>query len=271
MSIWGFIAPTSIGVEQRFQQSLAWNNQTAGVIITVPTDDYRFYAGSDVHTQVSTQNLMHLLNLARNDTQSQFIILTGDLIDQRGAFQTFTPALKHQPAIQAKNDTVFVLVGNHDLYFDQWSDYLASFRTSSYYFMVQTPTSQDLFIVLDSGSGTLGKSQRRWLEKILKTHRNNMRHCIISSHTNMFCTDYSEFPTSSMPLEETYDLANLFSQYRVSLYLNGHDHVHDVEHFRGVQYITIGTMRDDSKNPVYLTVDVGTQIHLKSNQFNQIY
>ena len=51
-----------------------------------------------------------------------------------------------------------VVAGNHDICFSQWPQYIETFKTSTYYFIVATPNGQrDLYIMFDSADGTVGK------------------------------------------------------------------------------------------------------------------
>lgn len=263
----GFVSPTSDTTNQRVAQSLAWNDQHDSTVIRVPADSYRFYVGSDVHTEKTTQNLTQWICALRNDSAAYFGIIDGDCVNEKDAFHVFAPALRFDSLTQQRNDTIFTTVGNHDLYFEQWNDYRDYFHTATYWFAVRTPSQQDLFIILDTGNGTLGTKQYDWLAALLAAKRNQYRHCIVATHTNLFKNDNSTFPTSEMSLEETYKITDLMQQYRVDLYLQGHDHNQEVLHYRDVTYIIVPTMRDDSDNPRYF---VGTCSDEVSYEFREI-
>ena len=79
------------------------------------------------------------------------------------------------------NDPGFVIVGNHDLFYDAWDAWLQTFHTSTYYYYVQTPSFKDIYIMLDSANGTLGEKQSAWLEDVLSNQRSGCRHCFGSS------------------------------------------------------------------------------------------
>ncbi len=251
----GFVSPTSDTTNKRVAQSLAWNEQNGYKTVFVPTDNYRFYVGSDVHVEKTTNNLDKWVCALRNDSTAYFGIIDGDCVNEPKAFHTFAPALKFDAAKHARNDTIFTTLGNHDLYFDQWDDYKTYFHTATYWFEVKTPTQRDLFISLDTGNGTLGTTQFDWLRDLLAARRNDYRHCIVFTHTNLFKNDNSTFPTSEMALEETFKITDLMQKYRVSLYLQGHDHNQETVVYRDVKYVIVPTMRDDQSNPRYV---VGT-------------
>ena len=173
------------------------------------------------------------------------------------------PALTFNPLTQERNDTLFATLGNHDLYFNQWEDYKSYWGTASYWFEVKTPKYQDLFISLDTGNGTLGGKQLKWLRTILESKRTNYRHCIVYTHTNLFKEEESQFPTSNMTLEETFEITELMSKHHVNLFLQGHDHNREVLRYKDVLYVIVDAMLDDSKAPFYMIATCGETIDYK--------
>lgn len=256
----GFVSPTSDTTNKRVEQSLAWNEQNGYKTLRVPTDNYRFYVGSDVHVEKTTRNLDKWTCALRNDTNAYFGIIAGDCVNEPKAFHVFAPALRFDPATQKRNDTIFTTLGNHDLYFEQWDDYKSYFGTATYWFEVQTPTQKDLFIGLDTGNGTLGTTQFDWLRDLLAARRDAYRHCIVFTHTNLFKNDNSTFPTSEMALEETFKITDLMQKYRVDVYLQGHDHNQETVVYRDVEYVIVPTMRDDQPNPRYVLGACGDKV-----------
>ena len=148
-------------------------------------------------------------------------------------------------------------------YFNQWEDYKSYWGTSSYWFEVKTPKYQDLFISLDTGNGTLGGKQLKWLRTILESKRTNYRHCIVYTHTNLFKEEESQFPTSNMTLEETFEITELMSKHHVNLFLQGHDHNREVLRYKDVLYVIVDAMLDDSKAPFYMIATCGETIDYK--------
>lgn len=54
---------------------------------------------------------------------------------------------------------IFSIIGNHDLFFSGWDDFRELLGPSVYWFEVDYGSGRDLFIALDSASGTLGGKQ----------------------------------------------------------------------------------------------------------------
>ncbi len=256
----GMIAPPSDTVKQRFEQSMEWNGLHGYKELTVSENEYRFHIGTDIHTDGSVVNITKMVTDMRNDEKSHFALLLGDLTHGKGNFPVLMEALEFNPDTQAQNDTVFATVGNHDLYFGQWEDYRKYWGTATYRFTVKTPDHTDLFICLDTGSGTLGKRQLDWLKETLESEAAGKRHIIVFTHTELFRTDNSAFPSSSMPMEETFDLTSLMQEYGVKLYLQGHNHYrHDIR-YRDVRYIVLETMKDEAEDPYFMVADVSDGI-----------
>jgi predicted phosphodiesterase len=256
----GFIAPTGKTVEERFKESQSWN-ETKGEIIIHAKENYTFYDCSDIHVEKTIQNLSKFVDIVQNDTLAAFGFFDGDLINERGAFSTFYSVFKdninYRPFLAS--------VGNHDLYFEQWEDYVKYFNSSTYSFVIKTSSAKDFYIVLDTGSATIGSSQLKWLKNKLK-ERNDYRHCIIFTHTSFFLTDNSQTTTGSLALEETYELMNLFSENNVDLVISGHDHSYGIDNFNGVTYITTSLLKDDSETASYLKVNVDENLNFKNTK-----
>ena len=257
----GFLFPTGKTVEKRFAESQKWNEAQGKIVILSNENDYVFYDCADIHIDKTTQNLSKFVNIVNNDTLAAFAFFDGDLINEKGAFPTFYSVFVD--TIKPNDCPFFATAGNHDLFFGQWEDYVKYFHTATYTFIVKTPTAQDFYIVLDTGSGTLGTSQLKWLKNILK-ERKNYRHCIVFTHANIFKTDNSQTTSGNLALEETYDLIDLFSKNNVNLVISGHDHFYGIDNFDNVTYITTSVLIDDDNTAAFLKVEVGERLNFEN-------
>ena len=250
----GFVSPPSKTVEIRFKESLDMNNNDT--IISIASASYQMALCSDVHVNKTAHNLSILLKEVNSNPDISLMAILGDITDMPGgmfvAKDTITSANMDIP--------VKYIVGNHDLYFNQWDDFKECFGSASYYFIVQADTVSDLFIVLDSGSGTLGNSQLKWLENLLKSRRHLHRNCTVLTHTHFWDTEMSQFPTGNFPVEETAVLTNLFSKYDVNMVISGHDHTSQVKLFNGVCYIITDAILDESEKWSYLKVTFSDEV-----------
>lgn len=249
----GFVAPTGDVVDSRFEQSMSLNGGKA--VATIEADEtYTFYVCTDPHIDDTYINMREFSTRLRNSSTARFGIMLGDCIDRRNVLPNYIEAIEYVEGLQTANLPIFSLIGNHELYFDGWEDYVELLGASVYWFEVKFDTGRDLFISLDSASGTLGKKQMKWLKDFLDAERGNYRHCIVLTHTNLFYTDNSQRGSGNMALEETAILTELFSRHRVALCLQGHDHHREDLMFGEVRYTIVGTICDKAQSPEYLII-----------------
>jgi predicted phosphodiesterase len=176
--------------------------------------------------------------------------LAGDLVTGRRE-----DYLVFKELVDSVEKPLFTMVGNHDLFYDGWKTYYEFFGTSTYYFLISTPEATDIYICLDSGGGTLGKSQTDWLVNLLETKRDEYRHCFVITHVNMLRTRRT---TSANPLtEEVAFLLDLFAKHDVDMVINGHDHLQDAVKFGNTTYLITDALTDTYEDAGYLVLDIG--------------
>lgn len=248
-----FISPSKERVNERFEQSIAYNKKhQEDTLIIANSDEYQFCAAADFHVKNTANTLSRYIKLTANTPSILFSSILGDITDQKGGLSIAFDSICNNKG----NSIIRVLAGNHDLYFNQWHEYYQLFGSSTYFFIVKTPNTSDLFIALESTSGSLGKLQKEWLENILTEKRPQHRYCIVLTHTNFFDTDFSQFPSGNFSLEETAFLTNLFSKHNVDMIINGHDHTYDYTELNGVEYLTLEDAQDFDSNPTYFSINI---------------
>ena len=262
----GMFNGSSIRADDRFDESMAYNEKAGYSHIIVP-EDYRIYVCTDTHVDSTTRNVESFVKAYKSDPKCPFAIHLGDLVNAKGNYSRFFEAMATIPeGYVPGKDTIFYTVGNHDLYFNQWEEYKKYVPTSTYWFDTRTIDGKllDLFICIDSGEGTLGVSPLNWLRETLKEKSaENYRHIIVFTHTHMFKKDDSQGHTSNYSMEETYDLTALFSKYQVSMYWSGHDHSREMSNYGGVTYIVVDALLDPEERPFYMVADMGETIQTK--------
>ena len=260
LDVIGMVATRSESANARFEQSMEYNRQHGYATVNVPTDEYQLYVMSDTHIDFSTNNLDHFVaDYLADPEAAPFCLHLGDLINAVNHYDT---CMAHIARIwEGTGDTCFCTPGNHDIYFDQWQVYRSYLKTGMYWFDVKTPTAKDLYISIDSSDGTLGTSQRKWLEALLEEkYKQGYRHIIVFTHTHFFKVDKSQGHTSNFALEETYELCDLFSRYGVDLVLQGHSHSRNLTTFKGVTYLRVDALEDHYYNAFYTILGVGAEI-----------
>lgn len=249
----GMFVPTSDMIATRFEQSMT-ANEGKPLAVVEAAEEYMFYVCTDPHVDGTNNNIRTFVTDLRNDAGASFGIVLGDLTDRPGKFPFYLEATAYDASKHANNTPVFNVLGNHDIFFDGWNDYLKLIGPSVYWFEVSFAGGKDLFLVLDSATGTLGAKQTKWLKEFLAANRTKYRHCVISKHTNLFNTDNTQSTSGNMPFEESFALMDLFARHNVALVLQGHDHYREDLTNNGVRYTIVGTIKDPSPEPEYLKV-----------------
>ena len=261
----GMFAGTSPSIDKRFEQSQQYNSQTTAVTLHAQSEDYHVYVCTDTHITKTRVRWEYFIDTYRADSLCPVAVHLGDIIDAKTDYAYVEEALvdKSVAINQAiKKDTLMAVCGNHDIYFKLWEKFIQVFKTSSYYFMVQTPSGkQDLFIVYDSADGTIGKKQLQWLEQTLAwADTQDFRHIVACTHTHFFKRDGSQGHTSNYTIEETYALLNLLTKHGVDMVWSGHDHSREITQVKGMTCIVVDSMKDDDESPYYMLVTMGDKI-----------
>ena len=247
--------PTGDDVDERFEQSMQMNEGLKAETIDAQ-DDYAFYVAADPHINDTYKNLSIFNDRLRNDCEALFGVILGDCIDLKDNFLRYLEAVAYDAEVHACNQTLFHILGNHDVFFNGWADFKKYVGPSVYWFEVLFEKGKDLFITLDTATGTLGRKQTEWLKTFLAEKREEYRHCVVFTHTNFFYTDNSQTGSGNMPIEESFSLIDFFGQQKVAVAFQGHDHYREDLTYDNVRYVVLGTIRDESKSPEYLKVNV---------------
>lgn len=254
----GLFVPTGDVVQTRFEQSANMNEGLKAGVVEAD-ENYVFYAAADPHVTNTNTHLTIFNDIFRNDDMSSFALILGDCCSMRDNLSKYLDALAYYPERHEFDHRIFHTLGNHDVYFDGWKDFRDMIGPSVYWFEVSFPQGKDLYIALDTATGTLGRKQTEWFRNFLEKNRHSYRHCIIFTHTNLFYTDNSQTGSGNLPFEETWSLIDLLGRHNVSLVLQGHDHYREEITFDNVLYTIVGTISDKSEAPEFLRVEVTSE------------
>jgi UDP-2,3-diacylglucosamine pyrophosphatase LpxH len=235
-------------VNERVKQSLDWNKSHPASEILVSGTGYSLLIAGDIHAG-GTVNLDSFLTQA-NTPDISGLVIVGDLTSgHREDFEIFNEEL------ESKNScTAFLMIGNHDLFFNGWDTYFNLFGSSTYSFTIRTDDTTDLYICLDSGGGTHGWRQMEWLKDLLKKERKNARYCVLFTHNNFFRTRRTG---STNPLvDELRAFMDLCYKNSVNMVIMGHDHKRSEEFLGRTRYVTLDALQDDSKDASYMKLQV---------------
>lgn len=246
----------STGVDSRFADSEKLI-PSSGISHTVFSneEDYCFYLFGDLHTYNTTKNLDTMVESFLRDGRN--VVMTLCLGDLNSGHDQYELNKKH---FEPLGPNLFITPGNHDLYFNEWPNYLKYFGGGSYLVEVITPSGKkDLYISLDTASGYVGGKQMSWLEDNVlkgKVAGGAYRHVVVFTHNCIIVTNITDAITGPLPEEETYALAKLFSDYGIDLVLSGHHHVENENVFKGVQYHVLDPLKDEHVRAAYYIYSV---------------
>ena len=249
----GFFSSPGENVNRRFEYSIGQFGTPLAEMYTA--DEYMFYVCTDVHISETADNLQRFMGDFRNDAYALFGLCLGDCIDARGKMEVYAEMIEGD----SDDQPVFTALGNHDTYFSQWDDFRSFIGPSCYHFTVSGNFGKDLFICLDSASGTFGRKQLDWLEGFLERERGHYRHVFVFTHTDFFNTDGMNLTSGNYMLDETYFVADLFDRSDVSAVFQGHIHSRNDLWFRDVRYTVVGALKDGTDSPEYLKVKVSSE------------
>lgn len=261
----GMFAGTSPTIDERFEVSQTYNQQADYATLQAPVEDYRVYVCTDTHIHQTRKRWESFIGAYRADALCPVAIHLGDLIDATTDFEFIEDALHLDDLTTVqptKFDTLMAVCGNHDIYFKQWEQFVKTFKTSSYYFIVETPSgAKDLFVVYDSADGTIGSKQLQWLrETLVWAESQTFRHIIACTHTHFFKRDGSQGHTSNYTLEETYALLNLLTEHGVEMLWTGHDHSREITQVKDMTCIIVDSMTEEDDEPYYMVVSMGGKV-----------
>ncbi len=239
----GFVRSTD-RIEDRFKISMAWNESNPYQTITVSGESYQLLVAGDVHVG-TTANLHKFVDKGSQTDISAMVFIGDNATGKEEDYERFNQTVENNAA-----NPFFVMTGNHELYFDGWKHFQRLFGSSVFYFSIETPTLKDLYICLDSGSGTIGKSQLQWLKNLLQEKRAAYDQCIIFSHVNIFRDHHTG--STNPPQQEVLVLVDLFEKYHVNMVLMGHDHTRAKDVLGNTTYLTLDALRDGLKHASYL-------------------
>lgn len=239
----GFVRSTD-RVSDRFVDSQMWSEAHPFKVLTTTNEEYRLLVGADMHLGDSV-NFVKFLSLGF-ESEALALVLNGDMVSGKEKdylkLQRLIPPFESLPT--------FMLVGNHELYFDGWKHYYEMFGSSMYYFSVETPTERDLYICLDTGGGTLGSAQLEWLTQLLEAQRDDFDRCVVFTHVNFF---RNRRTLSTNPLvDELLVLIDMFDKHRIDLVISGHDHERSLNVLGNTTYITMDALSDYTPYAGYL-------------------
>ena len=258
----GMFAGSSPTIDERWEESMAYNQEAGFDTLYAVAEDYHLYVCTDTHITKKRNRWEHFIASYRADKLCPVAVHLGDIIDAKTDVAYVEEALAPQMEGTNKHDTLMAVCGNHDIYFYQWDIYRSYYKTSVYWFDTNNGSKKlDLFICLDSADGELGNKQVNWLKDLLAEKADDgYRHIIVFTHTHLWKLDMSQGHTSNFALESTYELTSILGQYGVDYVWGGHQHARQLVEYNGVTYMAIDATKDQESNQAYMIANIGDKI-----------
>jgi len=229
-------------LNKRLKEKDNFHFLSAGDLAPSFGDTYSFVVLADTHIEDGDAfGLEALKDLVEGNTDIKFAVIAGD-ITQNATKQDIQ---KFFDIASSLGVPCYPVIGNHDIYFGNWSSWRDMIGSTCYKVEADTAT---LFI-LDSATGFFGNEQLNWLEKGLKSSTG--RRVFVFTHSNLFV----ENPLEIQQLTDTAERARVASllKGRCDAMFTGHLHEQIIKEAGGVKYISI---EDYRMQKVYCLVSV---------------
>ena len=234
---------------ERFEASMDYNQIHGYDTLQLAQETYSVYVMGDSHLGTAN-NLKRFLDLA-SQNNAIAVLMAGDITEGHDYdYDTLDAALANYQHLN-----LYPVVGNHDIYFGSWKHFQSRFGSSSYLTVVETPSAKDLFIHLDSGSGTFGGKQLEWLDNLLSKYRSQFRLVSIQTHNNLFRVRHTG--STNPNVEEIYAFSELCVKHQVDLVITAHDHKQNSRRLGPTLHITMDALLDKAEKPGYSILSVG--------------
>jgi predicted phosphodiesterase len=164
----------------------------------------------------------------------KFVVIAGD-ITQNGSRKDVQKFINIARSFDVP---CYPVIGNHDVYFSNWSVWKKFIGSTCYRVNGENAT---LFI-LDSADGYFGKEQLDWLQSGLKK---TARRVFVFTHANLF----AESPADIQQLTDTNERARIISLLsgHCDAMFTGHLHKRIVKKAGDVEYISVEDFKEKQK------------------------
>jgi 3',5'-cyclic AMP phosphodiesterase CpdA len=204
-------------------------------------DEYSFIVITDTHIEDGdAHGLENIQTLIVDNPQIKFAVFCGDLT-QDGAEQDLRKFIEITGKLPIP---AYPVIGNHDIYFGNFSVWKRLIGSTSY----RVEGGGATLFILDSANSFLGKEQLDWLENELESADSRV---FVFSHHNLFM----DSPVNILQMSDTREIARTISLVRGKrgIMFTGHSHKRMVKELGGSLFISI---EDFVTNQTYCLVSV---------------
>ena len=244
--VWGFIVTGcysdffgfyfSTDLSRRWQARNTFNFLTESELnMTFDSGSYSFIVLADPHMLARNTGGLENIKYSIENYNDKFVVVLGDITGSGNErdLQAFLDIAR------SFGVPVFPVIGNHDLFFGNWSVWERLIGSTVYSASVGHPGGADTLIFLDSANAYFGRRQLQWLDNELNKAGGRV---FVFSHYNMFA---ETFPGPA--LTDNRERAKVVSllRGRVEAMFMGHAHWPGERKIGGVHYITLeGFLRE---------------------------
>ena len=224
--------------------------------ISETSGDWSFYSTSDMHAGINVVIPVFRKILYE---EPDFIFLNGDIVNNGSKSEYMIMG----ELFNSYNIPVYPVIGNHDAWGVGEKYYASFFGPYFYSFEYKNAT----FIIFDTSSGIIGKSQFDWLENELQKASTELIFLVshispVDTKIGIFDSDLNLSPQSNHSIQskaESDKILALCEQYNVDCFLAGHSHEYGRSDITDTIYITSGVLggtAGDDDDIGYLKIDV---------------
>jgi predicted phosphodiesterase len=203
-----------------FLDSMGWSSLSLD-------DEYSFIVLADTHIEDGNAfGLEGLADVITANTGIKFAVILGD-ITQHGAAQDIDKFIEIASSLTVP---CFPVIGNHDIYFNNWSVWKEKIGSTSY----RIDGGNTSLFMLDSANSFFGNEQLNWLEEELKTANERI---FVFTHAPLFVTG----PVDMQQVTNINERARIVSILRnkCDIMFMGHSHKRFYHEAGNVKYITL--------------------------------
>jgi len=202
-------------------------------------DEYSFIVVADTHISNNNTRGFERLKYAI-DCGVKFVVVLGD-ITQRGSEREVRKFIDIADTLGVP---VFPVIGNHDIYFGNWSVWREKIGSTRY----RIDSGGTTLFILDSANTFYGRDQLSWLQSERYTAGERV---FVFSHTNLF-VEHPFDANQNIDMKERARLVSILRN-RADFMFTGHVHRHITKSVGGVRYINVEAFR---RNRAYLRLTV---------------
>jgi len=237
----GVFGSNDLNVRLREKNNLKFLNDRSWTTLPSLGNEYSFIVLVDTHIEDGKAwGLEKLADVISANNEIKFAVIVGD-ITQYGAARDIRKFIEIADSLGVP---CYPVIGNHDIYFDNWSVWKNLIGSTRY----RIDGDNTTLIVIDSANAFFGRDQIDWLQRELKSAGPRV---FVFSHTNLFV----ENPLEVHQFTDTKERARIASilRNRCDAMFMGHLHKRNVRDVGNVKYISI---EDYRKERVYCLVSV---------------